>query len=320
MKRFLSIALAAMLFGSVATLPAGAQAKPKIRLAYVCGGVNAMVAELGLDDGAYEKAGLDVEKVCFSAGAPAVQALIGGSVDVFTGSPEHALRAQSRGINVKIYGCLMNGIGYSLVTKADSKFKTLADLKGQTVAVTAPPSLSDTVLRRGLEAAGLNPERDLSIVSAGSGATMLAALDTNRVVAGMVSPPDLQKLVASKQYRVLYDPQFDYAGIVVMARSDFMTANKAAVEAFFRVMSAEANSARSSPAVAAATMIKEFPTVDSAIMLDAVRGQAKIIPAGFIVPRKGLEAADDIEVHAKTIPAAVPYDQIVDTTFTSTLK
>ena len=316
MKPFLVIAAAAIVLSSVGyAAPAGAQAKPKIRLGYVCGGMNAMVAQLGLNDGAYEKAGLDVEKVCFSAGAPAIQALIGGSIDVFPGSAEHALRAQSRGIDVKMYGCLQDAIGYSLVTKTDSKDKTLADLKGATVAVTAPKSLSDTGLRRGLDAAGINADRDLSIISAGSGATMLAALESDRVVAGMVSAPELQRLVDSKKYRVLYAPEFEYAGIVVMSRADFVAANKAAMQTFFKVLTAEAASARSTPAVAAATMIKEFPNVERPVMLEAVKDQAKVIPPAFAVPPKGLQDVNDIEVRDKSIPAAIPFDHVVDTTF-----
>jgi ABC-type nitrate/sulfonate/bicarbonate transport system substrate-binding protein len=320
MKRFAVAALAAALFGWALAAPSFAQTKPVIRLAYVCGGMNAMVAQLGVDDGAYAKAGLDVQKFCFPAGAPAIQALIGGSVDVFVGSAEHSLRAQSRGINVKIYGCLQNTIGYSLITKADGKFKTLTDLKGETLAITAPQGLSDTGLRRGLEAAGINPDRDVSIIAAGSGATMLAALDTDRAAAGMVSPPELQRLVDAKKYRVLYNPTFEYAGIVVMAKADFTTANKPALAAFFRVLAAEANSARTTPALAAAAMSKEFPDVAPAVMLTAVKEQSAYIPASFAVPVKGLQDVNDIEVKAKTIPAAIPYDQVVDTTFTSGLK
>ena len=320
MKRLLALALGAVFLGSALLRPAGAQTKPVIRLAYVCGGMNAMIAQLGINDGAYEKAGLDVQKLCFPAGAPAIQALIGGSVDVFTGSAEHALRAQSRGIPVKIYGCLQDAIGYSLITKIDSKYKTLADLKGQTVAITAPQSLSDTGLRRGLDAAGINPDRDLSIIAAGSGATMLAALDTDRAVAGMVSPPELQRLVDAKKYRVLYEPTFEYAGIVVMAKSDFTAANKAAFQTFVKVLAAEANEARTTPAVAAAAMSKEFPDISPAVMLAAVKGQAAVVPAGFAVPVKGLQDVNDIEVKAKTIPAAIPFDQVVDTTFIAGVK
>ena len=320
MKRFLVGVLAVASLGSAFALPSSAQTRPKIRLAYVCGGMNAMVAQLGINDGAYDRAGIDVEKVCFAAGAPAIQALIGGSVDVFTGSAEHALRAQSRGINVKIYGCLQNSIGYSLITKVDSKYKTLADLKGQTVAITAPQSLSDTGLRHGLLAAAINPDRDLSIIAAGSGATMLAALDTDRAAAGMVSPPELQRLVAAKKYRVLYDPSFEYAGIVIISRADFVAANKSGMQTFVRVLSTEANSARNTPALATAAMNKEFTDIDSGVLLAAVREQAKLIPAGFAVPVKGLDEVNAIEVAAKTIPAAVPFGQVVDTSLIAGLK
>jgi len=320
MKRFLAAAFATALVGSALAAPSFAQTKPTIRMGYICGGMNPMIAELGLNDGAYARAGLDVEKECFTAGAPAIGALIGGSVDVFVGSPEHALRAQSRGIDVKIFGCIQNAVGYALITKTDSKAKTLADLKGETVAITAPQSLSDTGLRQGLLAAGINPDRDLSIIAAGSGATMVAALESDRAIAGMVSPPELQRLVDSKKYRVLYDPQFDYPGIVIMARADFASANAPAMQSFVNVLGAEAASARATPAVAAATMNKEFPDIDPTLMVSVVKRQAKAVPPGFVVPPKGLDTVNAIELKAKTIPAPIAYAQVVDTRFIAALK
>jgi ABC-type nitrate/sulfonate/bicarbonate transport system substrate-binding protein len=320
MNRVLAGVLALALLAPAAATPAFAQTKPTIRLGYICGGMNPMIAELGLNDGAYQRAGLDVEKECFTAGAPAIAALIGGSVDVFVGSPEHALRAQSRGIDVKIFGCIQNAVGYALVVKAGSTFKTLDDLKGQTVAITAPQSLSDTGLRQGLLAAGINPDRDLSIIAAGSGASMVAALETDRVAAGMVSPPELQRLVDTKKYRMLYDPQFDYPGIVIMSRADFASANAGAMQTFVRVLEAETVSARTTPAVAAATMNKEFPDIDPALMLSVVKRQVRAVPAGFAVPPKGLETVNAIEVKAKTIPAPIPFAQVVDTRFIASLK
>ena len=46
----------------------------------------------------------------------------------------------------------------------------------------------------------------------------------------------------------------------------------------------------------------------------------KAVPPGFAVPPKGLEAVNDIEVKAKTIPAPIPFSQVVDTRFITALK
>ena len=249
-----------------------------------------------------------------------MQALIGKSVDVFAGSSEHILRAESKGIPLKAYACLQNGIGYTLITKGDSKYKTIADLKGETIGITAPKSLSDTGLRRGLEIAKIDPEREVSIVPAGSGATMVAALDTGRIAAGMVSQPEVARLVIEKKYRVLYDPTFEYAGIVLMARADWVADNKAPMQTLIRTVAAAAAAAKRDPQTAAADMLKEFPNVDKATMLTAVTYQNGLVPAGFAVPRKGLQDVNDIEVRDKNIPAAIPYEQAVDASLLAGVK
>src|SRR5690606_34781293 len=124
-------------------------------------GMTPILTQIGMNDGSFEKAGLQIEKVCFTAGADAVQALVGGSIDINLGSYEHVLRQQKNGLDVKAYGEIYNGVGYSLIVKKDAPYQNLASLKGKVLAVTKVGSLSDTGLRAGLEKEGVNAEKDV---------------------------------------------------------------------------------------------------------------------------------------------------------------
>src|SRR2546429_7354906 len=82
-------------------MPAGAQAqKPettKVRLA-VGGKSSLYYLPLTITErlGYFKEAGLDVEISDFAGGAKALQALIGGSADVVTGSFDHTIQMQAK--------------------------------------------------------------------------------------------------------------------------------------------------------------------------------------------------------------------------------
>ncbi|HXP93009.1 MAG TPA: ABC transporter substrate-binding protein [Candidatus Binatia bacterium] len=303
------------LFALLALTPAGgarAADQPMIKVSLICGGMTPMLAQIAMNDGSFERAGLHVDKYCFPGGAPAVQALIGKSVDIFIGSYEHVLRQRARGFDVKAYGEIYDGMSYILVAKTSSPLKGLADLKGQTLGITAAGSLSDTALRQGLESVHLNPDRDVQIVNAGTGATMFAALESNRIGAGMITEPASTALVADGQYKILYANTTPFAGNVLMANVSWVKANRETMRTLLSVLRQVDARTRANPAVAIAPMRRDFPNVGPRIMLQAIQHQLTHVPKGLLVTRKGTDVVEEIELKEGSIKAPIPYDQAVD--------
>lgn len=308
LKFFLALAAVAA-FAPIA----GARADtPMIRLSLICGGMTPMLAQIAINDGSFDRAGLKVDKYCFPGGAPAVQALIGKSVDVFIGSYEHVLRQRARGFDVKAYGEIYDGMSYVLVAKANSPYKALSELKGQTLGITAAGSLSDTALRQGLESVNLNPDRDVQIVNAGTGTTMFAALESNRIAGGMITEPASTALVADGQYKVLYNNTTPFAGNVLMASTAWVKANHDQMRTLLAVLKQIDARTRANPASAIAPMHKDFPNVGPRIMLQAITHQIAHVPRGLAVTRKGAATVEAIELKENDIKAPIPYEQAVD--------
>src|SRR5690242_19885260 len=98
MRSWIAAAVAALAFA----LPVSAQAqKPevtKVRLA-VGGKSSLYYLPLTVTErlGYFKEAGLDVEISDFAGGAKSLQALIGGSADVVTGSFDHTIQMQAKG-------------------------------------------------------------------------------------------------------------------------------------------------------------------------------------------------------------------------------
>jgi len=100
-----------------------------------------MVARRGFD----ERHGLKVKIVPLANGTLAHKALLAGEIDSIESSPGSAILAGLRGADLKIVGCDWTGVLHGLVVK--SSIGSVAELKGKTLAISAPGSLPDLVAR-----------------------------------------------------------------------------------------------------------------------------------------------------------------------------
>lgn len=89
--------------------------------------------------------GLDIKMVEFTSSTTPVKALISGDIDAFTTSPGVVIPAMARGAKLKFVGCNWPGASYTLYGAAD--VKTVADLKGKSIAVSSAGSVPDLFAR-----------------------------------------------------------------------------------------------------------------------------------------------------------------------------
>lgn len=314
-SRIVLIAVLALLVGVLAACGKsgneGAGESAKIKVGLICGGMTPILAQIAMNDGSFENAGLEVEKVCFTAGADAIQALIGGSIDVNLGSYEHVLRQQKNGLGVKAYAEIFNGVGYSLVVKKDGP-DSLAALKGASLAVTKVGSLSDTGLRIGLKDAGLDPEKDVSIINGGSGATMLAAIDGGTVAGGMVSEPTTSQMLDTGNYKLLYDPKIDFSGIVVMAKTDWADKNKETMKKFLATMKEVNERTQKDPAPAVTALQQDFDQIPANVLEQAIQNQLAKIKPDLKLTQEAAKNVTDSQLELGAIAEEIPFDQTVD--------
>ena len=127
--------------------------------------------------GYFKAEGLDVEIQDFPGGARALQALLGGSVDIVSGAYEHTITQQAKGQNIE--AIFLQGKYSSIVlvmSKAKAeKYKSPADLKGMKIGVTAPGSSTNMFVNVLLAKVGLKPD-DVSIIGAGATAGAVAIM------------------------------------------------------------------------------------------------------------------------------------------------
>ena len=274
------------------------------------GGIDAAIL-----DGAFKEAGITVEKQTFSSGTDAIAALIGGSLDLFLGSYEHVLRQISNGLDVKAFALISNTQGYQLMVRSDATFQKLEDLKGQTIGVTKVGSLSDTTLRKVLKEVNVDPEKDVKIINGGTGATIVAALETKNVAAAMVSDPTRSQLLEEGKYRVLYDPDFETAGLVLMGSTKWAGENADALKALLKVIQDETKKIDADPESFVSVFKPEFSTLSDSVLLEAIKNNISRSPADLIVTKA---AADDVlktQLELGNIKKEIPLEEGYDPSY-----
>ncbi|MBP2303520.1 ABC transporter substrate-binding protein [Azospirillum picis] len=200
MNRMFAAALSAALYGSIVLLagivPAGAattgDSRP-LRVGWVFAMANApaLVADRKRF---YAEEGLTVEAKPFGDGPVIQQALAVGELDVaYIGAPP-VYQWAARGLDSRILAKV--NYGQAAVIANNPAIAKLSDLRGRKVAGVARGSGMDVLLRGVVlkEAAGLDPDRDLSVISMPVG-NMNAALDGGTVDAAFTWEPFISQQV-----------------------------------------------------------------------------------------------------------------------------
>ena len=186
-----------------------AQALEKPSLTLAVGGKNLLyylpltVAE---QLGYFKAEGLDLKIVDFAGGSQALRALIGGSADVVNGAFEHTINMQAKGQRLR--AVVLMGRAPQIVLGVNPKtmpnFKTVADLKGKKLGVTAPGSSTNVMANFVLAKAGLKPS-DVSIIGVGAGSGAVAAMRSGQIDAISNLDPVISLLQRSNDIRIVSD-------------------------------------------------------------------------------------------------------------------
>jgi len=131
----------------------------------------------------------NVSDKLFPTGAPEMQAMLAGDIDVAYVGAAPVLSAVSTGLDAKIIAGV-NTQGSDLVVRNNLDYKGPQSLKGLTVATFQAGTIQDTVLRNWLTKNNITPDKDVIIkgMNGGDAVTALAAGKVDAVFLPTPSP------------------------------------------------------------------------------------------------------------------------------------
>ena len=155
----------------------------------------------------FEQEGLTSNSTAFASGTAALQNLIGGNADVVEGSFEHTLRMQTKGQHLMCIAVFGRYPANVLVVRKSQagKIKTIADLKGKKIGISAPGSSTHNFVAGLMERAGVN-YKDASFISVGTGLSAVAAMRSGNELDAIVNlDPAINAMVDNGDAVVLAD-------------------------------------------------------------------------------------------------------------------
>ena len=184
------------------------------------------------DKGYYRAEGLDVELILMSAPI-ASRALLSGDVAVATVGGA-GLPPILRGSPLKFLFTTYNRAMFWLYAKPE--IRDVKALKGKRVGVSGIGSGPDSLLREMLRQNGLDPVRDITILSLGVMPTIFSGLQSGIVDAAMLSPPVTFKAEEAGFRELVAFPKEDLVELQgsVLVRDVLLQSEPAQVERFLR--------------------------------------------------------------------------------------
>jgi len=144
----------------------------------------------------FEKHGVEVELV-YGTGIQVANILISGSTDFGAFAIEHGVAVTSKGQDVKLLVVTLTRPPFSVIVRNEVPTpnagkpypQMLADLKGLKIGISTPGASTDVTLRFLLREAGLDPQKDVTIVPVGDPTTALAGLKNGLIDGNMSVEP-----------------------------------------------------------------------------------------------------------------------------------
>ena len=202
-KRLLlqAAAILALVAGSSA-----ADAAEKITI--MVGGIEKQIylpAKLAEQLGYFKDEGLDVELLNEPAGVDAENEMLAGAVQGVVGFYDHSIDLQSKGKFVESVVQFSQAPGeVELVSTKHPEIKSPADFKGKSLGVTGLGSSTNFLTQYLAVKNGLKLG-DFTSVPVGAGTTFIAAMQQDKIQAGMTTEPTISRLLKTGEAAVLID-------------------------------------------------------------------------------------------------------------------
>jgi NitT/TauT family transport system substrate-binding protein len=185
MQRYVIVMLAGVLLGCHG--PRSGSGVPTIRIAVHRDPIAFLPVRVAETLGFYRQEGVAVELSDVAGGTKAIEALLGGSVDVAVGSMSDVVALAGRGRQIRGFFVLYTRptAALAVAPALSGSIRTVRDLKGHTVGVTAAGSATHQILNFLLVKNGLSPD-DVSTLAVGMSAGSVAALEHGKVDAAVL--------------------------------------------------------------------------------------------------------------------------------------
>lgn len=197
-----------LLLAIAAVLAAAPAASAADKVTIMVGGYEKQIylpAKLAESLGYFKDEGLDVELLNEDAGVNAENEMLAGAVQGVVGFYDHCVDLQAKGKFVMSVVQFSQAPGeVELVSSKYPDIKSMADLKDKNLGVTGLGSSTNFLTAFLMVKSGVKVG-EFTAVPVGAGTTFIAALQQDKIQAGMTTEPTISRLLKTGEARILID-------------------------------------------------------------------------------------------------------------------
>jgi NitT/TauT family transport system substrate-binding protein len=268
---------------------------------------------VAIDNGFFEKQGLEVTKETAGAPSAALSSVIAQSAQFSLHGPEWTAIAASKGAPVQVIANVVNGAAVWIAATPDFKFETVADLKGQNIVTGLMPTTSTSLFIKLLKSKGMDPDKDVKMTQVALGSEIGPLLAGQAKIAVMYEP-GLDQAVAKGMKVVLGFPQLygQYAFSAITARTDV---DPDSAQRFVNGLEMALRFIQDNQPAAIAIAKKEFPTLDPVVVENAVKRMIaeNVYPRSVAITPEALKVAMDTQIALGNLAAQPVYEKLIAT-------
>jgi len=288
------------------------------------------------DLGYFKDEGIDMEIIVTQGDGPDVDALIAGSVQFTSSTPNRLFTTFQQGkpllgvlnmFNRVAINCFINN---QSAAAADIKQKAVLDekvkkLKGMTIGVSRPGAFTYFVAADLLKRAGYTPQVDAKVIGVGGGAAMLAALENKQIDVGCFASPTPELAVSRGKASMFVNNTLgedttldEFLFSVLYVRPDYARDHKDTVTKVVRALKRAMVYAVKTPFEEQRPVLTAtFGNIDEVVMRDALSNNQGGINASGEITEKAYKGAADYLIASGAITDAAPYASVIDKSFWS---
>ncbi|HEX9494896.1 MAG TPA: ABC transporter substrate-binding protein [Candidatus Limnocylindria bacterium] len=269
-----------------------------------------------LEKGIFKDNGLEVDLQSINGGAQTSAALLANQIQIGQFGGAEALSANAGGADLVVVANLAPVYPYKLY--AQKGITSIAGLKGKKVGVSNAGGSSDIATRAALKAAGLDPDKDVTIVAVGSHANRTAALLAGSIDAGVDDPPEDLELVKAGLTAIvdLAGQKLPAANTGVIMQRTYLNANKDVVQAYIDSLTIARAKMKADKQGSMDILAKYFKITDTTALSAAYDFFMNEVTSAYLFPDT-TQFKDAVEILGKGNPniAKVDISKMIDRTY-----
>ncbi|HEY6200181.1 MAG TPA: ABC transporter substrate-binding protein [Candidatus Binatia bacterium] len=261
--------------------------------------------------GYFAQEGIATRLVFMQSGVQLMQSIIAGDTQIGMGSAPELVTAVNAGAKVHGFWGISNLMPYALISRPD--IKTIAELKGKKIAVSARGSLSEFLASYVLKNKGIDPSKDVFYVALGGVPTRFAALLSGSADASLISAAqfDRGRKAGLNFLFMLADLIPEWPQDLIYLKDDFVAGRDPEFRAFMRAYRRGVATSKKDPEFTITAMQKAM-RFDQPTARDGYKAYVASLPDDGRVGEKGFQLLVDQMFEEGTIKRRLTMTDLID--------